>query len=83
MLQAVAYYVRTTQTWKLGLESMKALLVAWDGESRKEKLFSSCSLVADNMAKVDFIDCLFERLRLGLIKTSDHCSCEGLQDFPF
>lgn len=38
---------------------MKALLVARDGESRKEKLLSSCSLVADNMAKVDFIGCLF------------------------
>lgn len=65
MLRAVGYYVRTTQTWKLGLESMKALLVARDGESRKEKLLSSCSLVVDNMAKVDFIGCLFERLRHG------------------
>lgn len=76
MLRAFGYYVRTTQTWKLGLESMKALLVAQDGSSGKEKLLSSCSLVADNMAKVDFIGCLFLEVEIwGLIKTSDHCGC--------
>lgn len=61
LLQAVGYYVRARQTWELGLRTMKALLVVWDGWSREGKLYSSCSLVEDNMAEVAFIDGLFYR----------------------
>ena len=49
---------------------MKAPLVAWAGRSSKEKILSSCSLVADNMAKVEFIDGLFQRWRWGLMKSA-------------
>lgn len=53
---------------------MKGLLVAWGGWSGEEKLLSSCSLVAYNMVKIDFI--YFFLPRWGPIKTRDGCNCE-------